>query len=213
MEATVYDEQLAETIVLSDEGRNKTAFWIRLLCDCLSGKRSFDPIDVMENVIPLFDPSFNYRVLETGEWRWGELLPAFYNAESNEIVIRQDVYDGAIWMNPLDVITVAHEVVHCIQSIMLRFLRAIDCVDFKTELCRADSKELEHHEIQTDVITALVLFPDQLVKGLSEEEIERKYFIGPLMQLLCGIIRMASSKLLEFLDNMQTMKEVERCAV
>ena len=213
MEETLCNEQSAETIVLSDEGRNKTAFWVRLLCDCLSRKHSFDPIDVMENVIPLFDPGFNYRVLETGEWQWGELLPAFYKAESNEIVIRQDVYDGAIRMNLLDVITVAHEVVHCIQFIMLRFLRAINCVDFKTELCRADSKELEHHEVQTDVITALVLSPDQLVEGLSEEEIERKYLIDPLMQFLCGIIRMAGSKLLEFLDDMQTMKEVERCAV
>ena len=213
MKEPQYDGQSAETIVLSDEGRSKTAFWVRLLCDCLSRKRSFDPIEVMENVIPLFDPSFNYRVIETRDWRWGEQLPAFYNPVSNEIVIRRDVYDGAIRMNPLDVITVAHEVVHCIQSIMLRFLRAIECVDFKTELCRTDSKEMEHHEIQTDVITALVLSPARLVEGLSEEEIYRTYFIDPLMQFLCGIIKMAGSKLLGFLDDMQMMKEVERCAV
>lgn len=213
MEVTLYDGQATETIVLSEEGRNRTAFWLRLLCDCLSRKRDFDPIEVMENVIPIFDKSFNYHVAEKKEWRWGKSIAAFYNPVSNEIYIRQDVYDGAIQGDPMDIITVAHEVVHCIQSIMLRFLRAIECVDFKTELCRADSKEMEHHEIQTDVITALVLSPARLVEGLSEEEIYQRYFIPPLMQFLCGIIKMAGSKLLGFLDDLQIMKEVERCAV
>ena len=208
-----YDEQTAETINLSDEGINLTAFWSRVLCDCMTGNERFDPIEVMENIIPLFDQSFNYRVVEKRDWIWGDSIAAFYKPERNEISIRQDVYDGAMAGNPMDVVTVAHEVAHCIQSIAFRFLRAIDCVDFKTELCSADSNELEHHELQTDRIAFLVLFPEHLIEGMSDDEIIKVYFINPLMQLLCGVIKMAGKSLSEALSDMTILKEVERCAV
>ena len=129
MEASQYEGQIetaikepkAEALVLTDDGMHLTAFWTRLLCGCGTDGR-FDPIFVMENIIPLFDKSFNYEIVDAGTWKKGEFLQAYYNPEENKIVIRSDVYERALAGVALDVIIIAHEVVHCIQSIALRFL-------------------------------------------------------------------------------------------
>ena len=68
---TAVKEQKAETIVLTDDGMNLTAFWTRLLCGCGTDGR-FEPVYVMENIIPLFDKSFNYEILERESWFYGE---------------------------------------------------------------------------------------------------------------------------------------------
>lgn len=202
------DGNCARAIVLSEDGMRVAAFWSRLLCGC-GTEGTFEPVFVMENIIPLFDTSFNYEIVEKSEWNHGEFLQAFYSPVQNKIVIRSDVYESALLHNAMDVITVAHEVVHCIQSIIMRFLNALKCVDFKTELCRADSAEMRHHEIQTDRITRLVLSPENLTGGKSDEEIIRKYFVEPLVQFTLGVIKMAG----ETLKNSLSVMEVEKCAV
>ncbi|MBO4547302.1 MAG: hypothetical protein J5700_06965, partial [Treponema sp.] len=141
MEERQYEKH-AETLVLTEDGINIAAFWLRLLCGCGTDGR-FEPIFVMENVIPFFDNSFNYEIAEKSLWKYGEYMPAYYNPLANKIVIRSDVYNGALEGNAMDTITIAHEVVHCIQSIIMRFLDAIKCVDFKTELCKANSCEMK----------------------------------------------------------------------
>ena len=112
-------------------------------------------------------------------------------------------------------IIVTHEVVHCILSLAKRFLTALDFVDFKTELCMADSNEMARNELQPDRITSLVLFPERLVQGKSDEEIIQKYFLNPMIQFVCSLIKMAGKKLLKSLDETEHAKEteVERCAV
>ena len=82
----------AEAIVLTEDGMHITAFWSRLLCGCGRNGR-FEPIFVMENIIPLVDCSFNYRIIEKGEWQWSVYEKAFYNPAVNEIIIRSDVYE------------------------------------------------------------------------------------------------------------------------
>ena len=212
---TVVKEQKAEAIVLTDDGMNLTAFWTRLLCGCgTDGK--FEPIYVMENIIPLFDKSFNYEIVERESWFYGEYLQAFYTPEANKIVIRDDVYERALAGVALDVITIAHEVVHCIQSIVMRFLNAMQCVEFKTAICSNDSNEMQQHELQTDRITSLVLSPDSLTEGKTDNEILQQYFINPLIQFVCGLIKTAGKNLLEALNDTNCyteVKEVERCAV
>lgn len=198
-------QQNAEAIVLAEDGMHITAFWSRLLCGCGRNGR-FEPIFVMENLIPLFDSTFNYRIIDEAEWRWSVYEKAFYNPTANEIIIRSDVYEGALNGKVIDVITLAHEVVHCIQSIIMRFLNAFNCVEFKTELCKANSDEMAHHELQTDRITALVLFPEKFLQGKSEDEIVQKYFINPLIQFMCGLIKVSCKGLLEALDDMNCIK-------
>ena len=212
---TAVKEQKAETIVLTDDGMNLTAFWTRLLCGCGTDGR-FEPVYVMENIIPLFDKSFNYEILERESWFYGEYLQAFYTPEANKIVIRDDVYERALAGVALDVITIAHEVVHCIQSIVMRFLNAMQCVEFKTAICSNDSNEMQQHELQTDRITSLVLSPDSLTEGKTNNEILQQYFINPLIQFVCGLIKTAGKNLLEALNDnncYNEVKEVERCAV
>lgn len=212
---TAIKEQKAEAIVLTDDGMNLTAFWTRLLCGCGTDGR-FEPIYVMENIIPLFDSSFNYEIVERENWFYGEYLQAFYTPEANKIVIRSDVYERALAGITLDVITIAHEVVHCIQSIVMRFLNAMQCVEFKTALCSNDSNEMQQHELQTDRITSLVLSPDSLTEGKTDNEILQQYFINPLIQFVCGLIKTAGKNLLEALNDTNCyneVKEVERCAV
>ena len=212
---TAIKEQKAEAIVLTDDGMNLTAFWTRLLCGCGTDGR-FEPIYVMENIIPLFDSSFNYEIVERENWFYGEYLQAFYTPETNKIVIRSDVYERALAGITLDVITIAHEVVHCIQSIVMRFLNAMQCVEFKTALCSNDSNEMQQHELQTDRITSLVLSPDSLTEGKTDNEILQQYFINPLIQFVCGLIKTAGKNLLEALNDTNCyneVKEVERCAV
>ena len=198
-------QQNAEAIVLTEDGMHITAFWSRLLCGCGRNGR-FEPIFVMENIIPLVDNTFNYRIIEKGEWQWSIFEKAFYNPAVNEIIIRSDVYEGALNGVVIDVITLAHEVVHCIQSIIMRFLNAINCVDFKTELCKANSDEMAHHELQTDKITSLVLCPEKLLQGKSDDEIVQMYFINPLVQFICGLIKMSCKELLDALDDMNCIK-------
>lgn len=212
---TAIKEQKAEAIVLTDDGMNLTAFWTRLLCGCGTDGR-FEPVYVMENIIPLFDKSFNYEIVERESWFYGEYLQAFYTTEANKIVIRDDVYERALAGVALDVITIAHEVVHCIQSIVMRFLNAMQCVEFKTAICSNDSNEMQQHELQTDRITSLVLSPDSLTEGKTDNEILQQYFINPLIQFVCGLIKTAGKNLLEALNDTNCyneVKEVERCAV
>ena len=212
---TAIKEQKAEAIVLTDDGMNLTAFWTRLLCGCGTDGR-FEPVYVMENIIPLFDKSFNYEIVERESWFYGEYLQAFYTPEANKIVIRDDVYERALAGVALDVITIAHEVVHCIQSIVMRFLNALQCVEFKTAICSNDSNEMQQHELQTDRITSLVLSPDSLTEGKTDNEILQQYFINPLIQFVCGLIKTAGKNLLEALNDTNCyneVKEVERCAV
>lgn len=189
----------AQAIVLSEDGMCLAAFWSRLLCGC-GTEGTFEPVFVMENIIPLFDTSFNYEIVEKSSWNYSEFLQAYYSPEQNKIVIRSDVYEGALSGNAMDIITVAHEVVHCIESIIMRFLNALKCVDFKTEFCKENSKEMLHHEFQTDRITNLVLRPEILTIGKSDEEIIQKYFVAPLVQFTLGVVKMAGEALKESLN-------------
>ena len=195
----------AEAIVLTDSGIRLAAFWSRILSGC-GFDGSFNPVHVMENVIPLVDSSFNYQIVDKAEWRHGKFLAAFYSPESNCIVLRSDVYEKALDGDALSKITVTHEVTHCIQSIIMRFLRSLEVVDFKTELCRNDSDEMRRHESQTDCIMSLVLSPENLLENRSDEDIAMEYLVSPLMSFMCPSIKYAGKILLETLNELQARK-------
>ncbi len=195
----------AEAIVLTDGGIRLAAFWSRVLSGC-GFDGSFNPVHVMENVIPLVDSSFNYQIVDEAEWKHGKFLAAFYSPESNCIVLRSDVYEKALDGDGLSKITVTHEVTHCIQSIIMRFLRSLEVVDFKTELCRNDSDEMRRHESQTDCIMSLVLSPENLLENRSDEDIAMEYLVSPLMSFMCSSIKYAGKILLDTLNELQVKK-------
>ena len=85
----------AHALVLSEDGIHRIAFWLRILCGAGLEKK-FDPVFVMENTIPLFDETFNYKIVDISQWQWTSFRPALYNPDKNEIIIRSDTYERAI---------------------------------------------------------------------------------------------------------------------
>ncbi len=201
-----------ETIVLTETGMQVAAFWSRIACGYGLADR-FDPLSVLER-LSFVDGTFNYKILESKDWQWGNATDALYIPQSNIIIIRADVYDDARGGNHLAILTIAHEICHYIQFLVKNILGKIACVEFTTEFCTEGSEAMCHHEEQTDAMAEMVLFPRSLTEGKTQEEILQNYVINPLMQLICGLIKTAAKWLMQSLeDTAINIKEVEACAV
>lgn len=75
MEMVQYDElgnQAVPVLVLTDTGIYRMAYWLRLLAGCEKDTQ-FNPIYVMENVLPSLISPYNYKVIEESEWLYGEI--------------------------------------------------------------------------------------------------------------------------------------------
>ena len=184
----VENEQAIHTLVLSEEGKSLTAFWLRHLCGYGLNK-SFNPIYVLENVIPKFDSSFNYIIIEEDEWNYSSSIHAFYTPTENTITVRCDIYEQALEGLFMAQITITHEIVHYFQSVIVTFLQIFQCIKFKTELCEAGSEQMIRHEEQTDSITYLVLSPRQLTEGKTENEIFEFFIEKPIKLLVPKSVR------------------------
>lgn len=203
MEVVRYETQLkdvkySETLVLSENEIKITSFWSHLLCTAATNQK-FEPLFVMENIIPRFDRTFNYLIEPEDSWKHEKDVAAFYNAAQNVIVIRSDVYEGAQNGNCIDLITIAHEVVHCIQSIILRFFRMFECVDFKKELSKIKAEQIQEHEFQTDSIMRLLFSPEEITKGRTQEEVLDEYVLKPVLSLICILIKNVGKQFLDFI--------------
>lgn len=203
MEVVQYETQLkdvkySETLVLSENEIKITSFWSHLLCTATTNKK-FDPLFVMENIIPSFDRTFNYLIEPEDSWKHGKDVVAFYNTVQNMIVIRSDVYEGAQNGNCIALISIAHEVVHCIQSIILRFIRIFDCAEFKKELSKIKAEQIQEHEFQTDSIMRLLFSPEEITKGRTQEEVLDEYVLKPVLSLLCILIKNVGKQFLNLL--------------
>ena len=203
MEVVRYETQLkdvkySETLVLSENEIKITSFWSHLLCTAATNQK-FEPLFVMENIIPRFDRTFNYLIEPEDSWKHEKDVAAFYNAAKIVIVIRSDVYEGAQNGNCIDLITIAHEVVHCIQSIILRFFRMFECVDFKKELSKIKAEQIQEHEFQTDSIMRLLFSPEEITKGRTQEEVLDEYVLKPVISLLCILIKSVGKQFLDLI--------------
>lgn len=203
MEVVQYETQLkdvkySETLVLSENEIKITSFWSHLLCTAATNQK-FEPLFVMENIIPRFDRTFNYLIEPEDSWKHGKDVVAFYNAAQNVIVIRSDVYEGAQNGNCIDLITIAHEVVHCIQSIILRFIRIFECAEFKKELSKIKAEQIQEHEFQTDSIMRLLFSPEEITKGRTQEEVLDEYVLKPVLSLLCILIKSVGKQFLDLI--------------
>ena len=187
------DQNGIRMISLTQDGMYLTAFWSRCICG-FGIENRFDPIYVMENIIPQFDPDYNYKIVDIVEWTFGSSVHACYIPECNLIFVRSDVYNRATAGNLIDVITITHEVVHVMQILIMRFLSCFS-IQYNTVLCKNNSIQMQINENQTDEITSLILEPEKLFCGMNAEEITLKYIINPLIQFLCGILKNALSEL------------------
>jgi hypothetical protein len=199
------NNQSIHTLVLSDEGKSLTAFWVRHLCG-YGLDTSFDPIYVLENVIPQFDSSFNYVIIEENEWDYGDSVHAFYTPVENTITVRCDIYDQALDGFNMAQITITHEIVHYFQSAIVTFLQAFQCTNFKTELCEVNSDQMIRHEEQTDSITSLVLAPKQFTEGKTEDEIFYNFIEKPIKLFVLELAKTLFKDFLDISENLQLSK-------
>ena len=189
----VAENQTIPVLVLTDAGIQRVAFWLRVLGGC-NRHTQFDPIYVMECVIAAQDETFNYFIIEKSDWFYGTSCQALYKPVENTIYIRSDVYDAALEGQGQALITIAHEICHYIQNLLLRIFSCIPGLTYKTESCAQDSIQMQAHEIQTDSITVL-LFTDELFLGKSDEEIVTAYIIAPITECVCVLIEKLGEKI------------------
>ena len=114
----VAENQTVPVLVLTDAGIQRVAFWLRVLGGC-NKHTQFDPIYVMECVIAAQDETFNYFIIEKSDWFYGTSCQALYKPVENTIYIRSDVYDAALEGKGQALITIAHEICHYIQNLLL----------------------------------------------------------------------------------------------
>ena len=135
MEVNQYDveeNQTLTTLVLSKDGVNLAAFWARMLTGFGFNKR-FNPLYVMENIVPNFDSSFNYSIIEENQWEYSFSIHAFYDPMLNLIVIRSDVYNQAFKGDIIAQSTITHELCHYFQNLLLDFLNTMSILsDYPT---------------------------------------------------------------------------------
>ena len=201
----VENEQAIHTLVLSEEEKSLTAFWLRHLCGYGLNK-SFNPIYVLENVIPKFDSSFNYIIIEEDEWNYSSSIHAFYTPTENTITVRCDIYEQALEGFLMAQITITHEIVHYFQSVIVTFSQAFECIKFKTELCEVNSEQMIRHEEQTDSITSLVLIPQQITAGKTEDEIFYNFIEKPIKLFVLELAKTLFKDFLDISENLQLSK-------
>ena len=208
----VVENQTVPVLVLTDTGIQRVAFWLRVLG---GGNRhsQFDPIHVMERVIAPQDDTFNYYVIEKKDWIYGSSCEARYYPVENTIYIRGDVYEAAQLGNFPALVTIAHEVSHYIQNLLLRLFSCIPGLTYKTEECAQDSNQMQAHENQTASITVL-LFTEDLFLGKTDEEIVTAYIIAPITEYVCVLIEKLGEKIAQRWQSFPATKQRrEACVV
>ena len=195
------DEKCYEAPIFSIEQLKLAAYWSRLFCKCRL-EDTFNPVFVMENILPLLDNSFDYEIIEESEWKCGETCVAAYLPEYNKIIVRSDVYDKALDGDKNCIITIGHEVAHCIQKIIKDVLEELN-VFIATDKCKDGSEGMAHHEEQTDVFTRFLLCPMELLEGLTDQQAVETYVLRPLMLLICNVVESFTHQKVEVEIDMQ----------
>jgi len=130
----------------------------------LTKEKYFRVVDVLELFLPSFDSDFVMEIADVHAMREeGMAYP-----ENHVIVLRQDVYEGAIKGNSRDRFTVAHEIGHYILHTPNRIQR--------TGLARSKErlKAYLDPEWQANTFAGELLAPLQVISGLTIEEISRE---------------------------------------
>ena len=210
----VVENQTVPVLVLTDTGIQRVAFWLKLIGGC-NKHSQFDPIYVMEQVVAAQDETFNYFIIEKSDWFYGTSCEALYKPVENTIYIRSDVYDAALEGKVQALITIAHEICHYIQNLLLRIFSCIPGLTYKTESCTQDSIQMQAHEIQTDSITVLLFQSAPLFQGKTDEEIIGTYIVAPIGEVVCGVIELLGKWIASKLQahSCAREKEVDRCVV
>lgn len=86
------EKNIHSALNFTNDGMNISAFWEKVLC---ADGHEINPIFIIENIIPLYDTSFNYCIIEESEWNYDKSLKVFYDISTNKIFIKSDTYEKA----------------------------------------------------------------------------------------------------------------------
>ena len=171
-------------VVVTEEHLKTVAVCIRLFSG-LSLTERFNPILVMEHVLPEFDRKFSLKIIARGEWFLTEEIPACVEPETHTVYLREDLYDSAVDGESLAVTTVTHEVAHYIYFLIFGIPR-----DVAFEEINGRKVSLSHEmEIMADELMELLFCPEKVNSGKSESEVLEAYVLRPLVNLLVTIIK------------------------
>lgn len=130
-----------------------------------------DIIKILEHALPHVYKNYNYEIVDVDEM--GETLGK-YLPDKNLIMIRQDVYEGAIDGDGRHRFTIAHEIGHFMlhNNINSALQRTNDSYE------KEEIKPYENPEWQADCFAAELLMPYHIILSMSEKEIESKYKVS-----------------------------------
>jgi Zn-dependent peptidase ImmA (M78 family) len=130
----------------------------------LENQLYFPVVEFMEIVLPELIPDFEYEILNMDEMgvKHGETFP-----DSKKIVLREDVYNGAVDGKGRDRFTIGHEIKHCLfdDSERVKLYRVEPNIKIKP---------FYDPEWQANAFSGELLMPYHLMGGLSIEEIIEK---------------------------------------
>ena len=123
----------------------------------------FPVVEMIEVVLPVFDPQFNFEIVEDRECGLDE---ANYDPRHNLMRIRQSVYDGAYDRNGRDRFTLAHELGHYFmhRDVDLALSRIID---------KRSVPAYCNSEWQANTFAPALLMPDHIIKDLRPDQIAK----------------------------------------
>lgn len=158
---------------------------IKLSCG-LENSLYFPVMHFVENVIPLVDNTFVFRIAEPNELSSNEY--AHYTPNTNELIVDENVYTAACAGNTRHRFTIAHESGHY-------FLHK-DLVSYSRVSNRENISKYCDPEWQANVFASNLLASPTLIRYLSIEDVSRE----------CGMSYQAAKIAVEKSKKSQTLR-------
>ncbi|MFC4305819.1 ImmA/IrrE family metallo-endopeptidase [Cohnella boryungensis] len=131
--------------------------------DALGAKdvKEFPVMEFLEHILPQVDPDFIYHIMPIHEMggHYGLAIP-----QDHTILLREDVYDGAVKGMPRHRFTVAHEIGHY-------FLHTPSRVAFARGSAAKNVPPYLNPEWQANTFAGELLAPPNVIKGMNIFEI------------------------------------------
>jgi Zn-dependent peptidase ImmA (M78 family) len=157
--------------IASPMSRNDIREFTKIIRDAcgLTEVRYFPVVDLLEHLLPEIDKDFVLEIAEVNSMReYGVAYP-----KDNVIILREDVYEGAIDGVPRDRFTIAHEIGHYI----LHKPNRIGLARSKEK-----PKPYQDPEWQANTFAGELLLPRSVIAGLTINQITKE----------CGVSRAAA---------------------
>jgi len=158
----------------------------------LGDEPCLDVLGILERNLIKLDSEFNYEVPE--KWEYGPNIHALCDIGRHVIFVREDVYNGAYCGKGRDRLTIMHEVAH---YFLFTFF---GCPVFRSfQNSQHKIPDEKDPEWQATNLAGFIMCPDDIIKGLTANEVARK----------CGISSSAAKAVCNIRDE-ERQKETQQ---